>query len=78
MSDSGYKVEELPPDVTQHWLSQIRKSEESRSALRRDVGNLNNRRAMVLAGGVQVQGAFEVTARDVRSGEIDWQVKTPC
>lgn len=32
-------------------------------------------RKIVLAEGFEVKGEFELTARDSRSGEVDWQVK---
>ena len=35
--------------------------------------NLNARRKLALAGGVELKGSFELTARDAESGEVAWQ-----
>ena len=63
MSDKVYTVEVISPAEANVLLGRMRGGPENRSA----------RRSMVLPGGFEISGEFCLTARDARSGEVEWE-----
>ena len=64
MSDQpAYAVEIISQREADEWLRQ----------LRRTPGNPGAPRTLVLPGGLELSGEFSLTARDAKSGEIEWE-----
>lgn len=66
-NDSPYKVEVLTPEQVDAFLAQ-----RGRSHLGKP---LKPDHRKIIANGFELKGEFELTARDAKSGEIDWHVK---
>jgi hypothetical protein len=63
---SNYKVSIVGPEEAEAVLARLRRG---------GVENKNFRRTAILQGGIELRGSFEVTAREVGSGEVAWSVK---
>lgn len=63
---SDYRVSVVSPEEAEMVLARLRKGGPE---------NKNHRRTAVLQGGIEMKGAFEITARDVASGEVAWAHK---
>ena len=66
MSDSPYKVQELNGAERQQFLASY-----ERKVLGRALKPAH--RKMMLAEGFELKGTFELTARDAKSGEVEWR-----
>lgn len=64
MSDSKYKVEVISPDETSVFIRRIRGG--------MDPFNPQHRK-MVLAEGFELKGTFELVARNVETGKVEWE-----
>ncbi len=63
---SNYKVTTVSPEEAAEVLVRLRRGGPE---------NKNARRTAILAGGIEIKGSFEVTAREIGSGEIAWSHK---
>jgi hypothetical protein len=60
---SDYKVSVVSPEEAREAVARLKFGPENRS----------NRRTVLLEGGLELKGSFEITARDVVSGEVAWK-----
>jgi len=60
---SAYAVEIISQSDADTWLRQLRTTP----------GNPGAQRTLVLPGGLELSGEFSLTARDAKSGEIEWE-----
>jgi len=72
MSNKSYIAQEMGPAEVDAFL-RARAQGRMPSHLGSPIPSAH--RKMVLASGFEVKGEFELTARDVRSGEVEWQTK---
>ena len=61
---SPYKVSVISPEEAELFLRSIKTPENKRF-----------RRTLTLSEGFELRGEFTVTARDVRSQEVEWRVE---
>lgn len=71
MSNKIYSAQEMGPGEVDAFL-RARALGKLPSHLGRETPAVHKK--MVLASGFEVKGEFEMVARDVRSGEVEWQV----
>ena len=65
MSDNPYKVQLLSDRETDEFLAKMSNGFGPE--------NSKARRTLVLPGGLELKGSFELTARDANSNEVEWQ-----
>jgi hypothetical protein len=63
MSEPTYSVEVISQAEAEAFLRRLKKGPE----------NLNGSRSLVFPGGFELSGEFSLTARDARSGEVEWE-----
>ena len=63
MSEQAYSVAVVSQAEADAFIRRLRNGPE----------NLGGSRTMVLAGGFELVGEFSLTARDARSGEVEWE-----
>lgn len=63
---SDYKVTTVSPEEVAEVMARLRRGGPE---------NRNDRRTAILAGGIEMKGSFEITAREVGSGEVAWAHK---
>lgn len=61
---SGYKVETLDPETTTRVLRQLQGGADPMKQAHRK---------MQLSGGFEIHGVFELTARNAKTGEVEWE-----
>lgn len=64
MSEQIYSVSVISPAEADAFLRRLKRGGPE---------NLEGRRSMVLSGGFELTGEFSLTARDARSGEVEWE-----
>lgn len=59
---NGYNIEIISPEAAAEMIHRMR-----------GPGNMNARRTVALPGGFELSGEFFLTARDEKSGEVEWE-----